>query len=82
MVISHIRATLSKSTNSLLVHLVPMVMSWQVTEEPFTAAVKQSVPESVLSKIPKEWNYTPLDGGEKETNTNSRHRPEALEQMS
>ncbi|XP_074526836.1 uncharacterized protein KIAA0825 homolog isoform X2 [Halichoeres trimaculatus] len=71
VVIRHIRAVLSKSTSSLLVHLVPMVMSAQVTEEPCTAAMRQNVPKSVLSKIPKEWNYTPLDGKVKETNTNT-----------
>ncbi|XP_034547200.1 uncharacterized protein KIAA0825 homolog isoform X2 [Notolabrus celidotus] len=69
LVISHIRAVLNKSINSLLVHLVPMVMSWQVAEEPSTALLKQNVPESVLARIPKEWNYTPLDARGKETTT-------------
>ncbi|XP_036953072.1 uncharacterized protein KIAA0825 homolog isoform X5 [Acanthopagrus latus] len=68
-VVSCVRAIVTKSTNSLLVHLVSMVMGWQATEEPSGALFKQNVPESVLAKIPKEWNYTPLEAKGKEPAT-------------
>ena len=65
--ISCVREIVTKSTNSLLVHLVSMVMGWQATEEPSGATFKQDVPESVLAKVPKEWNYTSLEARGKET---------------
>ncbi|XP_034396586.1 uncharacterized protein KIAA0825 homolog isoform X2 [Cyclopterus lumpus] len=67
VVISCVRTIVTKSTNSLLVHLVSMVMGWQTTEEPSGTLFKQNVPESVTAKIPKEWNYTPLEARGKET---------------
>ncbi|XP_042344132.1 uncharacterized protein KIAA0825 homolog isoform X2 [Plectropomus leopardus] len=67
IVISCIRAVVTKSINSLLVHLVSMVMGWQTTEEPSGALFKQNVPESILAKIPKEWNYTPQEARGKDT---------------
>lgn len=68
------RAVVTKSTNSLLTHLVSMVMGWQATEEPSGVSSKQNVPESILAKIPKEWNYTPLEAQGKETATKSTHK--------
>ncbi|TKS78887.1 hypothetical protein D9C73_012286 [Collichthys lucidus] len=68
-VIKCVRAIVTKSTHSLLVHLVSMVMDWQATEEPSGALFKRNVPESVLAKIPKEWSYTPLEARGKETAT-------------
>lgn len=56
-VISCLRATVAKSAKGLLVHLVSLVISWQAKEEPSGALIKRTVPESVLVKIPKEWNY-------------------------
>ncbi|XP_040898479.1 uncharacterized protein KIAA0825 homolog [Toxotes jaculatrix] len=69
VVISSVRAIVTKATNSLLVHLFSMVMEWQVTEDLSGALFKRNVPESVLAKIPKEWNYTPLEAQGKETAT-------------
>ncbi|XP_068461440.1 uncharacterized protein KIAA0825 homolog isoform X3 [Clinocottus analis] len=69
VVISCVRTIVTKSTNSLLVHLVSMVMDWQTTEEPSGASFKPNVPESVMAKIPKEWNFTPLEARGKETAT-------------
>lgn len=66
LVISCVRATVTKSTNSLLVQLVSMVISWQAKEEPSAALIKRNVPDSVLVKIPKEWNYKPLEDQGKE----------------
>uniref|UniRef100_A0A3B4Y314 KIAA0825 n=1 Tax=Seriola lalandi dorsalis TaxID=1841481 RepID=A0A3B4Y314_SERLL len=72
-VITCVRAVVTKSTNSLLVHLVSMVMGWQATEELSGASFKRHVPESVLAKIPKDWNYAPLEARGKETATKSTH---------
>lgn len=58
-VIRCLQATVAKSANGLLVHLVSMVISWQAKEEPSGALMKRAVPDSVLVKIPKEWNYKP-----------------------
>ncbi|KAM7018093.1 uncharacterized protein KIAA0825 homolog [Tautogolabrus adspersus] len=69
VVISCVRGIVNKSTNSLLVHLVSMVTSWQATEEPIEALFKQNVPESILAKVPKEWNYTAQEARGKETLT-------------
>ncbi len=71
--VSCVRAIVTKSTNTLLVHLVSMVMGLQATEEPSGALFKRSVPESVLAKIPKEWNYTPWEARGKETAAKSTH---------
>ncbi|XP_034025938.1 uncharacterized protein KIAA0825 homolog isoform X2 [Thalassophryne amazonica] len=57
-VIRCVRAIVVTATNSLLVHLVSMVMSLKATE-PRGVLFRQDVPESVLDKVPKEWNYTP-----------------------
>uniref|UniRef100_A0A3Q0RER4 Uncharacterized protein n=1 Tax=Amphilophus citrinellus TaxID=61819 RepID=A0A3Q0RER4_AMPCI len=35
---------------------------------------KRAVPESILAKIPKDWNYTPLDAKGKDTVHQSMHR--------
>ncbi|XP_063753465.1 uncharacterized protein KIAA0825 homolog isoform X3 [Eleginops maclovinus] len=69
VVISCVRTIITKSTNSILVHLVSMVSGWQAAEEPSGALLKQNVPESILAKIPKEWNFTPLEARGKETAT-------------
>lgn len=67
VVISCVRAIVTKSTRGILTHLVSMVMRWQATEVPSGALFKQGVPESVLAKVPKGWNYKSLDAGGKET---------------
>lgn len=67
VVISCVRDIVTKSTNSLLAHLVSMVMGWQATEELSGALFKLKIPWSVLAKIPKEWNYTPLEARRKDT---------------
>ncbi|XP_038560256.1 uncharacterized protein KIAA0825 homolog [Micropterus salmoides] len=69
VVITCVRAIVTMSTNSLLVHLVSMVMGWQATEQPGGDLIKRNVPESVLAKIPKEWNYIPPETQGKETST-------------
>ncbi|XP_047448436.1 uncharacterized protein KIAA0825 homolog isoform X2 [Mugil cephalus] len=70
-VIGCIRGIFTKSTNSLLIHLVSMVLGWQATAETSGDLSKRNLPESVLAKIPKEWNYAPPNarGGDAVTKT-------------
>ncbi|XP_007562817.1 uncharacterized protein KIAA0825 homolog isoform X1 [Poecilia formosa] len=68
VVIDCVRAFVKKSANSILLHLVSMAVAWQGTEDCSKAhQFKQKVPESVLAKIPKDWNYTLPDGRKKDT---------------
>lgn len=73
--ISLVRAIVTKSANTLLGHLVTMVMDGHATEEPNRALFKRNVPERVLTKIPKEWNYTALESRGHGTPTKRKHRP-------
>ncbi|XP_038125801.1 uncharacterized protein KIAA0825 homolog isoform X1 [Cyprinodon tularosa] len=66
VVINCVRDLVTKSTNSILVHLVSMVLTWQGAEECKAPLFKRKVPESVLAKIPKDWNYEAPDGGGKD----------------
>ncbi|XP_068166726.1 uncharacterized protein KIAA0825 homolog isoform X2 [Antennarius striatus] len=70
VVISCVRAIVAKSSKSLLVHLVSMVIGWQASEEPSAAVFKWSVPEGVLEKVPKKWKYAPLEARGNESATN------------
>ncbi|KAM4577001.1 uncharacterized protein KIAA0825 homolog isoform 1-T1 [Odontesthes bonariensis] len=69
VVINCVRAFVTKSINSILIHLVSMVLGWQATEELKGAQFKQKVPESVQAKIPKDWNYATIDARGKDTAT-------------
>lgn len=76
MVIDCVRALVTKSANSILVHLVSMAVAWQGTEDCSQAhQFKQKVPESVLAKIPKDWNYAVPDGRGKDTGSKGKHKP-------
>ncbi|XP_041856259.1 uncharacterized protein KIAA0825 homolog isoform X2 [Melanotaenia boesemani] len=69
VMVTCVRAIVTKSTNSILVHLASMVLGWQSTEESRGVLLRRHVPESVLAKIPKDWNYTTLDAQGKDTAT-------------
>ncbi|XP_017283396.3 uncharacterized protein KIAA0825 homolog isoform X2 [Kryptolebias marmoratus] len=69
VVVICIREMVTKSTNSILVHLVSMVLSWQAADESREVPFKHNVPKSILSKIPKDWNYKTHDGKGKDTAT-------------
>ncbi|XP_068594737.1 uncharacterized protein KIAA0825 homolog [Brachionichthys hirsutus] len=71
VVISCVRATVSTSAKSLLVHVVSMVTGWQASEEPSGPLFKWSVPEGVLEKIPKKWKYAPLEARGNEPGANA-----------
>uniref|UniRef100_A0A9J7WVJ0 KIAA0825 n=1 Tax=Cyprinus carpio carpio TaxID=630221 RepID=A0A9J7WVJ0_CYPCA len=63
-----IRSIVCESTTKLLIHLVSMM---QACKDQSAALVRQHIPEHVLSKIPKEWNYIPQDPKFNETSKNS-----------
>ncbi|RVE68322.1 hypothetical protein OJAV_G00090880 [Oryzias javanicus] len=67
VVISCLRAIVANSIKSISAHLVSMVLAWQTTEGSRGSLFKRNVPESVLMKIPKEWNYTTFDIKEKDS---------------
>lgn len=71
VLISCVKEMVTKSTNRLLKHLVSMVTIWQLKREHSGSLFKRHVPESIQVKIPKEWNYTPLEGKGKESDNNS-----------
>lgn len=59
------------ATRRLLKRLVSMVTIWQAQKDNGGALFKRHVPESIQAKIPKEWNYTPLEAKGKEAANNS-----------
>ncbi|XP_061623214.1 uncharacterized protein KIAA0825 homolog isoform X3 [Phyllopteryx taeniolatus] len=67
VVVDCIRVIVTKSTNTLVTHLVTMVTDWQASNEPSGASWVRDVPESVLAKVPKGWNYTPVEAQGRET---------------
>uniref|UniRef100_A0A8C8E2F8 KIAA0825 n=1 Tax=Oryzias sinensis TaxID=183150 RepID=A0A8C8E2F8_9TELE len=67
VVIGCVRAIVATSIKSISAHLVSMVLVWQTTEGARESLFKRNLPESVLAKIPKEWNYTTLDVKEKDS---------------
>ncbi|XP_013867974.1 uncharacterized protein KIAA0825 homolog isoform X2 [Austrofundulus limnaeus] len=67
VVVKCVREVVTKSTNSILVHLVSMVLSWQATDESKGTLFKESVPESIMAKIPKDWDVKILEGRGKDT---------------
>ncbi|XP_043096745.1 uncharacterized protein KIAA0825 homolog isoform X2 [Puntigrus tetrazona] len=64
----NIRSIVCESTSKLLVHLVSMMQAYKDQSGP---VVGQHLPENVLSKIPKEWNYIPQDDKFHETSQNN-----------
>lgn len=59
------------ATRKLLKHLVSMVTVWQAQKEHGSASFQRHIPEGILAKIPKEWNYTPLEAKGKKAASNS-----------
>ncbi|KAG9261881.1 hypothetical protein AMEX_G25492 [Astyanax mexicanus] len=63
-----IRAVISKPINSLIGHLVSMM---QACEDLPGTLIRLELPESVLTKIPKEWNYASNEAKNKHTSKNN-----------
>ncbi|KAG5841074.1 hypothetical protein ANANG_G00195730 [Anguilla anguilla] len=61
-----LRATMTESIDGIVGKIVAMVTSWQASDDRASSLPAQVVPESVLSKVPKEWNYMSQDPKEKE----------------
>ncbi|CAL8346834.1 unnamed protein product [Lota lota] len=59
--VSCVRAVISRPAHCLLGHLVSMVMAWQGAEEPNRVLLGRAAPQSVLSRVPREWNYNPQE---------------------
>uniref|UniRef100_A0A1A8JAT7 KIAA0825 n=2 Tax=Nothobranchius TaxID=28779 RepID=A0A1A8JAT7_NOTKU len=78
VVITCVREIVFKSTNSLLLHLVTMVLSQPVMGESRGAPLKRHTPESILAKIPNDWNYNLLDRRGIDSNTSISFLIQAL----
>ncbi|XP_061906965.1 uncharacterized protein KIAA0825 homolog isoform X2 [Entelurus aequoreus] len=77
VVIGCIRVIVTKSTNSLLTHLVSMA-----TEEPSGVFGARDVPESVLAKVPKDWKYAPVETQRKGSSSSKTGISLAIQAMS
>ncbi|XP_054629788.1 uncharacterized protein KIAA0825 homolog isoform X2 [Dunckerocampus dactyliophorus] len=82
VLIGCIRVIVTKSTNSLLTHLVFMAMEWQAAEEPGGVFGVRDVPESVLAQVPKGWKYTPVEMRGKEAASSKTVISLAIQAMS
>ncbi|XP_051876266.1 uncharacterized protein KIAA0825 homolog isoform X4 [Pristis pectinata] len=58
-----------KAIKETLKHVISLLHMWQALENPGTGH-KQVLPESLLSKIPKEWDYIPREFKRRECGNN------------
>ncbi|XP_078070912.1 uncharacterized protein KIAA0825 homolog [Mustelus asterias] len=61
---------ISNASKTILKQVISLVLMWQAVEHPVTYHHKQMLPESLLSKIPKEWDYIPREFKRRETGKN------------
>ncbi|XP_038661190.1 uncharacterized protein KIAA0825 homolog isoform X2 [Scyliorhinus canicula] len=61
---------ISKASKTVLKQVISLVLMWQSVEYPSTYHHKQMLPESLLSKIPKEWDYIPREFKRRESGKN------------
>ncbi|CAL8248755.1 unnamed protein product [Merluccius merluccius] len=80
--VSCVRAVISKPAHCLLGHLVPMVMAGQGAEETSRVLFSRAVPQSVLARVPSEWNYNPQEARGKEPAARSGVLPLAVQALS
>ncbi|XP_060740365.1 uncharacterized protein KIAA0825 homolog [Tachysurus vachellii] len=59
-----VRDVIYKVTKGLLGHIVRMIQACEARPSPL---LRQTLPESVQAKIPKEWNYIPQEAKEKDS---------------
>ncbi|XP_056314448.1 uncharacterized protein KIAA0825 homolog [Danio aesculapii] len=64
----YIKSIICESTSKLQIQLVSMM---QTCKDPSGPLVRQQLPESILGKIPKEWNYIAQDQKCDDTNKSS-----------
>ncbi|KAJ8006140.1 hypothetical protein DPEC_G00125150 [Dallia pectoralis] len=67
VVVSCIRAVFSQPVQRLLDPLVNMVLTRRASEEPSSPLFRRDPPDSVLSRVPREWSYTPVTPGRRES---------------
>ncbi|XP_018614746.2 uncharacterized protein KIAA0825 homolog isoform X1 [Scleropages formosus] len=60
-VLKCLRAVVAKPIARMLNHIIDMVQAHAPQDEPGSLPPRQDPPDSVLFKVPKEWNYTPCD---------------------
>ncbi|XP_067838948.1 uncharacterized protein KIAA0825 homolog isoform X4 [Heptranchias perlo] len=61
---------ISKAIKTILKQIISLVLVWQAVENSGTYHHKQMLPESLLSKIPKEWDYVPREFKRRESGKN------------
>ncbi|XP_043920398.1 uncharacterized protein KIAA0825 homolog [Protopterus annectens] len=62
---------LTNSVKNTIEQVISLVCGWQKVDNHGSYFCKQTVPESLLKKIPKEWNYTPGEFKRKESGKSS-----------
>ena len=68
-----VRAVVSGPAHCLLGRLVSMVVGWQAVEDPGRGPSGRPPPQSVLSRVPREWNYQPREARRKESAARSTY---------
>ncbi|XP_032873178.1 uncharacterized protein KIAA0825 homolog isoform X1 [Amblyraja radiata] len=69
---------ISKAIKPILKHVISLLHTWQALENPGTCH-KQVPPESLLSKIPKEWDYVPREFKRREYGKNfTKHAAQVI----
>ncbi|XP_077203722.1 uncharacterized protein KIAA0825 homolog isoform X3 [Paroedura picta] len=66
-IIRCLKLTLMNSVKGIVKQIISLMHSWETTENYGTYKHKQTVPESLLNTVPKEWNYTPREMKRKES---------------
>lgn len=56
-VVKCLKSTLINSVNGTVKEVISLMHSWEATEKYGTYLPNKTVPESLLSTVPKEWNY-------------------------
>ncbi|XP_060692716.1 uncharacterized protein KIAA0825 homolog isoform X2 [Hemiscyllium ocellatum] len=69
-VLSCLKLHISKANKPTLKQLISLLLMWQAVESHGTCHYKQMLPESLLNKIPKEWDYVPTELKRRESGKN------------
>ncbi|XP_072439136.1 uncharacterized protein KIAA0825 homolog isoform X8 [Chiloscyllium punctatum] len=69
-VLSCLKLHISKANKPTLKQLISLLLMWQAVESHGTCHSKQTLPESLLNKIPKEWDYVPRELKRRESGKN------------
>ncbi|XP_059500734.1 uncharacterized protein KIAA0825 homolog isoform X7 [Stegostoma tigrinum] len=69
-VLKCLKLHISKANKTTLKQLISLLLMWQALESYGTCHHKQMLPESLLNKIPKEWDYLPRELKRRESGKN------------